>query len=216
MVIASCPTRFFDTIFGIARRTRMSDRGNAEVTRMLEVAQASGGKSSSELLSLVYDQLRKIAQQRMNEERRDHTLEATALVHEAYMRLVGSADVQWANRAHFFKAAAEAMRRILIEHARSRGRVKRGGGEQKHVRVPFNVLDLAETSDPEDVLSVDEAVCRLEAQDPELGEIVRLRFYAGLSEQEAALALGVSDRTVRRGWALARAWLNRALTAEDA
>jgi len=194
----------------------MTVPANVEFTRILADAQVSGDHSSAQLLSLVYDQLRKIAQQRMNEERRDHTLEATALVHEAYMRLVGNQEVQWANRAHFFKAAAEAMRRILIEHARSRGRVKRGGGEQKHKRVPLSVIDLAEDSNPDEVLSVDDAVSRLEKHAPELGEVVRLRFYAGLSEQETAMALGVSDRTVRRNWALARAWLNRALEADDA
>lgn len=179
-----------------------------EVTRLIQAASASDHGSADQLLTLVYDQLRKIAQQRMNEERRDHTLQATALVHEAYLRMVGDQPLPWANRAHFFTAAAEAMRKILIEHARTHGRIKRGGGRR---RVPLNVLDLAAAGDSEGILSVDEAIQRLESQDPEVAAVVRLRYFAGLSESEVAQILNTSDRTVRRAWSLARAWLAREL-----
>lgn len=188
----------------------MSDSPHA-VTQLIQSDRLEG-HAAEQLLTLVYDQLRKIAQQRMNAERADHTLDATGLVHEAYLRLIGDADVKWANRAHFFKAAAEAMRRILIEHARARGRVKRGGGgDQPRRRMPLNVLELAAEADLDEILSVDDAVRRLEEQDPGLAQIVRLRFYGGLSEEEVAEALQVSDRTVRREWTLARAWLKRAI-----
>jgi RNA polymerase sigma factor (TIGR02999 family) len=150
----------------------------------------------------------------MRDERQDHTLQATALVHEAYARLVGNDEIAWDSRGHFFVAAAEAMRRILIEHARGRERVKRGGGVTR-VRLPISVLDLAVDENPEEILSVDEAICRLSEQDARMGDVVRLRFFAGLSEQETAKALGVTDRTVRRDWTLARAWLQRELTRED-
>lgn len=186
----------------------------------------AGDKQSAEaLLPLVYDQLRKVAQERMNHERRDHTLEATALVHEAYARLVGpggeggGGSLDWANRAHFFHAAAEAMRRILIEHARARGRVKRGGGGggvgeeagKPAKRVPLNVLDLAAVEDADEIVAVDDAIRRLESADPTAGAVVRLRFYAGLSVEDTAKALNVSERTVMREWAYAKAILFREL-----
>ena len=178
------------------------------VTRLLNGEAADSGR----LLEVVYDQLRGIAQQRMAHERRDHTLQATALVHEAYLRLVGDAEVSWANRAHFFAAAAEAMRRILIEHARGRARLKRGGdGGHAPVRRPLNVLDLAQEHDPAQILTLDEAICRLSEQDLDAAQVVRLRFFAGLSVEETAAALGVSPSTVDREWAFARAWLHRAL-----
>ena len=180
-----------------------------QVTRLLNGEAADAGR----LLEVVYEQLRAIAQQRMVQERADHTLQATALVHEAYIRLVGDADVSWANRAHFFAAAAEAMRRILIEHARSRARQKRGGdGDGRAaIRRPLNVLDLAQDQDPAQILMLDEAISRLSEQDPDAAQVVRLRFYAGLSVDETAAALGVSPSTVDREWAFARAFLHRAL-----
>jgi RNA polymerase sigma factor (TIGR02999 family) len=141
-------------------------------------------------------------------ERKDHTLSATALVHEAYLRLVGQGDVPWASRAQFFHAASEAMRRILIEHARGKAQVKRGDGRR---RVPLDVLDLASASDFTQVLAINDAVERLEQMSPDVAEVVRLRFYAGLSEAETAQALGMSERTVRREWTYARAWLSREL-----
>jgi RNA polymerase sigma factor (TIGR02999 family) len=147
----------------------------------------------------------------MAQENIGHTLQATALVHEAFMRL--SPNSQFANRAHFFKAAAEAMRRILIEHARSKGRVKRGGGDKN--RVPLNVLDLAAAPDSHDILAFDEAISRLEEEAPLAASVVRLRFYAGLSVDETAETLGSSPRTVSREWTYARAWLFRFLEEHE-
>jgi len=155
----------------------------------------------------------------MAEERPGHTLQATALVHEAFARLAGEASPSgeslrtWDGRAHFFAAAVEAMRRILIEHARARGRSKRGGGA---VRLPLSVVDLAEEANSEEILAVDEAIRRLEQRDARLARIVQLRFYAGLSHAECAELLGSSERTVRRDWELARALLMRELGADDA
>lgn len=179
-----------------------------EVTQLLVLAGGGDRRAADALLPLVYEQLRAIAQQRMAAERPGNTLQATALVHEAYLRLVGDCQIAWAGRAHFFATAAEAIRRILIEHARERARLKRGGGRR---RVPLNVVDLAVEADPQEILSVDEAIRRLEVQDAQLGRIVRLRFFAGLSERETAEVLGVSDRSVRRTWVLARAWLRSEL-----
>jgi RNA polymerase sigma factor (TIGR02999 family) len=174
--------------------------------------------SAEKLLDVVYDQLRKVAQQRMLQERRDHTLTATALVHEAYLRLVGDNPVPWQNRAHFFSACAEAMRRILIEHARARGRLKRGGDEHGRApaRVPLGLLDLAEHDDLDTILMLDDALRRLESEDPDVAAVVRLRFYAGLGVDEVASALGVSPSTIDRDWAWGRAWLHKALRAGPA
>jgi RNA polymerase sigma factor (TIGR02999 family) len=185
-----------------------------DVTQLLAAVREQQRGASDELLAVVYEQLRRIAEHRMRGERSDHTLQATALVHEAYVRLLGDEPIAWDSRAHFFSAAAEAMRRILIEHARARGRKKRGGDVEgrPRKRIPLDVVDLASNADPDEILSVDDAVCRLESQDPQLGRIVRLRFYAGLSEQEIADALGVSERTIRREWVLARAWLGARLS----
>ena len=177
---------------------------------------------ASELLTLLYDELRALAQARMAKENVGHTLQATALVHEAYLRLAGSGstgdrEVRFANRAHFFHAAAEAMRRILIEHARKRGAAKRGGGgdgEGTAKRVPLNVLDLAQTPDSDQILAFDEAIERLAIEMPQAASVVRLRFYAGVSVDETAEALGVSPRTVDREWTYARAWLFRFLEGD--
>ena len=141
-------------------------------------------------------------------ERPDHTLQATALVHEAYLRLVGSRERTFDNQAHFYVAAAEAMRRILIEHARRRARLKRGGDRK---RVSLSAAYLAQEACPEDIVSVDTAIRRLEERDARMAKIVKLRFYAGLSVDETADALRLSGRTVRREWVLARAWLHREL-----
>ena len=197
----------------------------ADVTILMQKASAGDKQSAEALLPLVYDQLRKVAQERMSHERRDHTLVATALVHEAYARLVGSpgnpdeaASLDWANRAHFFHAAAEAMRRILIEHARSRGRLKRGGGAAEGgspaKRVPLHIVDLAQVEDSSEIVAVDDAIRRLESADPTAGAVVRLRFYAGLSVEDTARALAISERTVMREWAYAKAVLFRELEAE--
>ncbi len=181
----------------------MGGDDSAEVSRILE----AGRVDMDRLLPLVYDRLRAIAAQRMAGERAGHTLDATGLVHEAYLKLV-QGPVGWQGKAHFYAAAAEAMRRILVDHARGRGREKRGAGR---VRLPLDVVDLASREDPSEILSVDEAVRRLEERDPRMAEIVKLRFFAGLSDAETAQALGIADRTVRREWTLARAFLQREL-----
>jgi len=183
------------------------ESSNTEVTRLIHAVGSSDRAAADQLLALVYDQLRKIAQQRMNEERAEHTLQATALVHEAYLRLVGGADVDWQGRGHFFAAAAEAMRRILIDHARRRGTAKRGGG----LKAVAGVLDLASEENVGDALALDDLLSRLETEDPQAAAVVRLRFFAGLSIDETAGALSVSPRTVKRNWEFARAWLAHAL-----
>lgn len=186
------------------------DDPTRDVTRLLcEIPERPA--AAEELLPLVYDQLRAIAQQRMSQERRDHTLQATALVHEVYVRLVGDNAPEFQSRAHFFRVAAEAMRRLLIDHARRRGADKRGGGARA---VPLSVVDLAEDFDPAQVLAVDEALRVLESEDPRAAEIVRLRFYAGLSAPEVAEVLEVSERTVMREWAFARTRLFQLLGDE--
>jgi RNA polymerase sigma factor (TIGR02999 family) len=185
----------------------------SDVTRILHAIEDGDTGAAEALLPLVYDQLRRIAQQKMAKERPEHSLQATALVHEVYLRLVGEEDVKWVNRAHFFAAAAEAMRRILVESARSRGRIKRGG-ERK--RVPLNVVDLAAENDPAEILALSDALDRLEKQDPRMAKLVMLRFFSGLSVEETASAMEMSPRTVKREWAMARAWLFRELSETDA
>ena len=179
-----------------------------EVTRILTAIEGGDACAADKLLPLVYDQLRAIARQRIAQERAGHTLQATALVHEAYLRLVGRQKVGWANRSHFYLAAAEAMRRILIEHARKRNRIKRGGD---HRRAPVSVADLAAAQDSEEIVAVDDAIRRLGEEDAQAAKVVRLRFFAGLSVDETARALDLSPRTVAREWAYARAWLHDAL-----
>lgn len=184
-----------------------------EVTVLMNAA-ANGDKGAADqLLPLVYDQLRKAAQVGLATERSGHTLSATALVHEAYLKLVGPREVPWAGRGHFYAAAAEAMRRVLLDHAKARGRHKRGGdGQNPPGRADFaSVIELAAAEDPEQIVSFDAALCRLEEESAEAGLVVRLRFFAGLSVEQTALAMGVSERTVNRVWTFARAWLHRAL-----
>jgi len=161
------------------------------------------------LFPLVYDELRTLARAQLRRERADHTLQPTALVHEAWLRLLGDDRPPWTDRRHFFRAAAEAMRRILVEHARKRNRLKRGG---RQVRVELGAgNEPAGWDDLDGLLALDEAIRRLESQDPQAAEVVRLRFFAGLSVEEAAAATGLSERTVKREWAFARAWLYDAL-----
>jgi RNA polymerase sigma factor (TIGR02999 family) len=181
----------------------MSTELQTQVTQILQEFDRREN-ASAELLPLVYDQLKAIAGARMRGERTGHTLQATALVHEAYLKLVGDREVSWQNRAHFFAAAAEAMRRILIDHARKRKSEKRGGGA---TRGPITVVDLAAESDPDQILALEEAMTRLQGEDPRAAQIVNLRFFAGLSVDETTEATGLSRRTVMREWAFARARL---------
>ena len=181
------------------------------MTKANQQSAAERGRSAEELLPLVYEELRALAQHRMANEQSGHTIQATALVHEVYVRLAGP--VRFVNQAHFFKVAAEAMRRVLIDHARGKGRQKRGG-EGK--RVAFtSVLDLAAAPDSEQIVAFDDAIRRLEEEGALAASVVRLRFYAGLSIDETAEALGISARTVDREWRFARAWLFQALGDGD-
>lgn len=192
----------------------MSDdeQRSSEVSRLLSQVAGGDDAAASELLPLVYDQLRAVAQQRMASENPGHTLQATALVHEAFLRLAGPRELPWQNQAHFYAAAAEAMRRILVDHARSKKRVKRGGNAAK---VILNVVDLATAENPEEILALDEALRRLEQEEPDTAQVVSLRFFAGLSVDETAKALDLSPRTVDRRWKFARAWLFRELNEES-
>lgn len=171
--------------------------------------------AANQLLPLVYEQLRKAAQIHMAAERGDHTLSATALVHEAYLKLIGPREVPWEGRGHFYAAAAEAMRRILLDHAKGRARLKRGGREARGGRAELvgDIADLA-CRDSEEIVRFDEAFRRLEAESPDGAAVARLRFYAGLSVEQTAAALGLSTSTVDRRWAFVRAWLYRQLHAE--
>jgi len=182
--------------------------GHEDAT-LLMIAAAEGDQSAGErLLPLVYQQLRAAAQIQMAGERAGHTLQPTALVHEAFLKLVGDRDLPWQNRRHFYAAAAEAMRQILLDHARSRGRLKRGGGRR---RVPLSVADVAESWNLEETVSLDEALRRLESRDTGIAEVVRLRFYAGLTIEQTAEALGIAPATVKRRWEFGRTWLYREL-----
>ena len=172
----------------------------------------NAAQRAERLLPLVYDQLRAAAQAQLRRERADHTLQATALVHEAYLRLIGPREVPWRNRAHFYTAAAEAMRRILVDHARARAAASRGGPEARRA-----ALDLSALPDPESeresagFLILDEAIARLEGVDPQAAAVVRLRYFAGLGVEPTAAALGISAPTVVRTWAFARGWLKEAI-----
>jgi RNA polymerase sigma factor (TIGR02999 family) len=177
----------------------------SEVTQILSAIEQGDLHAAEQLLPLVYDKLRQLAAQKLAQEKPGQTLEATALVHEAYLRLVDVETVQhWDSRGHFFAAAAEAMRRILVENARKKKRLRHGGGRQ---RVDFEAaLSLAEAPQDE-LLALDEALTRLTAQEPTKAELVKLRYFAGLSLEQAADLLGVSRSTAKRYWAYARAWL---------
>ena len=176
-----------------------------EVTQLLDAAAAGDRNAAADLLPLVYNELRKLAAARLASEKPGQTLQATALVHEAYLRLVGPLDdVRWANRSHFFAAAAEAMRRILVEAARRRATTKRGGGRE---RIDLNNLPATIDVGLDDLLDLDVALTEFAQHDPAAAELVKLRYFAGLTNQEAAETLGISRRAADRLWALARAWL---------
>jgi RNA polymerase sigma factor (TIGR02999 family) len=182
----------------------------ADVTQLLGAAAAGDSKAAAELLPLVYDELRKLAAARMAAEAPGNTLQPTALVHEAYLRLVGNG--RFHDRHHFFRVAAEGMRRVLVDRARQKRRGKRGGDRQ---RVPFSEAELAADVPSEELLALDVALERLAAVDPVKAELVTLRYFAGLSEKDAAAALGISRATASRYWTYARAWLIDAIGAEN-
>jgi len=177
-----------------------------DVTRILERAQQGDPSAAIELLPLVYNELRRLAAAKMARERPDQTLQPTALVHEAWLRLGGDAQPAWQNRAHFLGAASEAMRRILVENARSKLRLKRGGGNE---RIELHESAIEAPADDEKILQVNEALDALAAEDPQKAQIVKLRFFAGLNHQEIAALLGVNEKTVRRHWEVAKVRLFR-------
>lgn len=182
------------------------------VTQIIEAAQHGDPKAADELLPLVYDELRKLAAYKMAHEAPGQTLQATALVHEAWLRLVGNQDAKWDGRAHFFAAAAEAMRRILIDQARRKRALRHGGGQQ---RVDFQDVDVASPCEEDQLPAVSEALDKLAAQNKLEGELVKLRYFVGMTLEEAAEVLGISARTANNYWAHARAWLFRELKARS-
>ena len=187
------------------------DKPAGEVTQILEAIGSGDQQAAEQLLPLVYDELRRLAAARMAQEAPGQTLQATALVHEAWLRLVGPTQTLWNSRGHFFGAAAEAMRRILLERARKKGRLRHGG--QLH-RVHLEEVSVA-TQDPDEViLAVDEALEKLAIESPQKAEIVKLRYFGGLEHAEIAEVLGVSEPTVRRHWTYARSWLYAELKAQ--
>jgi RNA polymerase sigma factor (TIGR02999 family) len=182
------------------------------VTQLLADLRAGRAGAVEQVLPLVYDELREIAARHMRRERPGHTLQATALVHDAFLKLVDQTRVDWQDRSHFFAIASQAMRRILVDHARARAAAKRGAGA---VRVSSDDTVLAggeHPLSPEDLLSLDAALCELAALDKDQARIVELRYFGGLTIEEAAEALGISPATLKREWSLARAWLRRRLT----
>lgn len=183
------------------RRAQVND-----VTQILNALQQGDAHAAEQLLPIVYEELRRLAAYKMSGESAGHTLQATALVHEAWLRLVGSNQQNWQNRSHFFAAAAEAMRRILIEHARRKQSLKRGG---EFERVNLDESELVLTAPPDELLAVDEALDKLAAEDPNAAQLVKLRYFVGMTMEEAASALGMATRTAERLWTYARAWLHR-------
>lgn len=186
-----------------------------EITEILNQIDEGDPSAADQLLPLIYDELRLLAQSKLKNERSDHTLQATALVHEAYLRLIGDepSSPGWDNRGHFFASAAEAMRRILIESIRNKNALKRGGG---HIRIELDTINLNDDKRDEKLLSLNDALDRLEEIDPDKASLVKLRFFSGLTKHEAAQALGISPATADRYWAYARSWLQTEMqTAES-
>jgi len=184
----------------------------ADVTQVLNAIEAGDPHAAAELLPLVYDELRKLAGARMAAEPAGQTLQPTSLVHEAYLRLVGGADRPWDSRGHFFAAAAEAMRRIVVETARRKQRAKHGGGRQ---RVEVELADLPTRLPPDDLLALDESLSRLELVDPIKARLVTLRYFAGMTIEQAAEVLSISRVTAHRYWTFARAWLHEQMTGGE-
>ena len=184
----------------------------SDVTHILSSIESGDPAAAELLLPLVYEELRKLAAQRLAQEQSSHTLQATALVHEAYIRLVDVEKAQhWKSRGHFFAAAAEAMRRIVIDSARRKASLKRGGNLQ---RAALDQIEIATSELPDKLLAVDEALIRLAQHDPVKAKLVELRFFAGLTIDEAALAMGISAATANRYWAYARAWLQAEMASD--
>jgi RNA polymerase sigma factor (TIGR02999 family) len=185
----------------------------SEITRILSAIAQGEPQAAEQLLPLVYDELRKLAAQKLAQEKPGQTLQATALVHEAYLRLVGPGqEPPWDGRGHFFAAAAEAMRRILLDRARDKRRLKRGGGWR---RLSLDHIDFAVPEPPEDLLALDQALEKLSQEDAVCADLVKLRFFAGLTLEEAAASLGIARRTADRWWAFARSWLYDELRKGD-
>ncbi|WP_146393794.1 ECF-type sigma factor [Planctomycetes bacterium CA13] len=184
---------------------------NQDITQILSAIEAGDPRAANDLLPLVYEELRRLAASRMNQEKSGQTLQPTALVHEAFMRLVGgNVSQQWDGRGHFFAAAAESMRRILIENARRKGRAKRGGEIKR--RDLYDDVAVVDTDNVDELLFLDEALNKLALEDPQLAKLVELRYFTGLTIEETAKVLGVSPRTTKRNWAYARAWLQREMS----
>ena len=183
----------------------------SDVTRILNSLEEGDASAADQLLPLVYEELRRLAAHKMANERPGQTLQATALVHEAWLRLVGPENQRWSGRAHFFGAAAEAMRRILIENARRKAAQRHGGGQQ---RVDIHEVEIAPPVKDDQLLAVNDALEKFAAIDPMKAELVKLRYFVGMSIPEAADILGISEATVKRHWAYARAWLYREITPQ--
>jgi RNA polymerase sigma factor (TIGR02999 family) len=184
----------------------------SDLTRILQSVSGGDPKAADELLPLVYGELRKLAAARMANESPNQTLQPTALVHEAWLRLNGDENVKWDGRAHFFGAAAEAMRRILIDNARRKRARRHGGGQQ---RLDIADLDIAAPGKDDELLAMDEALQKFAAVDKQKAELVKLRYFAGLTSEESAQVLGISNPTAKRWWAYARAWLFQQMTATN-
>lgn len=179
-----------------------------EATQLLKAMQGGDREAAAKLMPLVYEELRRLARHYMRQERSGNTLQATALVHEAYLRLVQQEEVDWQGRAHFIGVAAQLMRRVLVDYARGRARLKRGGGA---VKEPLEDVAAVSGLPPAELLALDEALTRLAQLDPRQSRIVELRYFGGLSVEETAEVLGISAKTVKRDWSFARAWLRSEL-----
>ncbi len=195
-------------------RCQLSDRPH-QVTQILGDLSGDDPQATARLLPLVYEELRGLASQKLVDEPSDHTLQATALVHEAYLRLIGNGHEHWDNRGHFFAAAAEAMRRILVDRARKYASLKHGGGKRRVELDPDCMATVADVESSDGLLALDKVLCVLEKQDPARSAVVKLRYFAGLNIEQTAELLGISTATANRHWAFARAWLCRAIMQEN-